>query len=936
MVRKIKFKHISPTDTALPVKHTLDITRFFVFICFAFSLFLYANSIFNGYNLDDELVTRKHPLTSQGIKAIPEIFLSPYYSSKSISYEYRPMVLASFAIEHQIFGESPFISHLINILLYSLSIAVLFLLLRRILLNYHPWLPFVIAMLFSAHPLHTEVVNSIKNRDEILALLFALLAAKTAFIYVDKGKPAHALLSFFCFILALLSKTSVVSMAFIIPLSLLLFSQAASVKYILITLLLSIAAGFFAPFYNVAYKVMFILVLLIAPFLLDILLHKRKKIAAFALNIKNEISGKNIEEKNVLSFSSFYLIVIIISCLVISLAGMFYNYRLMFFSAIILLIILYLISDNKSRSYLFTAIILIVSLVSANYKQAHILVFCQILLLFKYLYVEKSWRTYLIISLICLLIPWLLRVKFEGIFWFFYVGFIMWTFSIKKLRYLSIISIAIFFISSPTVSYLRHLDIFKSVYLYAFLVLSISLFIYHRTKRNSAVVFFLLFVIPLTLGIRLGSMTGSYSVVVEKYLNPATSVNIGGNILPASGRTLDKVEMPLQADSPLSLKLGTGLYVMAEYIKKLVFPLNMGFYYGFKYIEPQYLTHLQSVFSLVFHVLWLVVALWFYKREKLFLFATLTYFAGIALFTNIVAPLPGLIADRFAYVPSLGFVFCLSLALYYLFPFKTPFKKNDFKTNKGLLISFFIILSLYSIRTFTRTTDWKDHLSLFRKDIAYLDMSAQAHNLLATHLNIYSNDKKNSSKAVAYKEEAVIHYRRALEIYPDFFNASYDLARTFLQLSLKDSALVYFKKAISLKSDYFDPYLQTAFIYHQKDSIGQAVDYYNKTLQLKKDIPHIYKNLTAIYFNNNEYPNVIKINKEYMNYFPDTKEPYINTAKAYFLTENLDSAGFYFKEILRLDSTDTDALMALVEIYTKLHDTNLRDYYYQKTLKFVK
>ena len=51
-------------------------------------------------------------------------------------------------------------------------------LLRRLLKNYHIFFPFLTVMLFLAHPLHTEVVASLKNREEILSFLGVLLALK--------------------------------------------------------------------------------------------------------------------------------------------------------------------------------------------------------------------------------------------------------------------------------------------------------------------------------------------------------------------------------------------------------------------------------------------------------------------------------------------------------------------------------------------------------------------------------------------------------------------------------------------------------------------------------------------------------------------------------------------------------------------------------------
>ena len=93
---------------------------FYELIIIAFALLLYSNSLFNGYNMDDELVTRNHRLTSKGIAAIPEIFSSPYYQDEAgYAYEYRPVPLTTFAIEHSLFGDNVFVGHLISCLLYA-------------------------------------------------------------------------------------------------------------------------------------------------------------------------------------------------------------------------------------------------------------------------------------------------------------------------------------------------------------------------------------------------------------------------------------------------------------------------------------------------------------------------------------------------------------------------------------------------------------------------------------------------------------------------------------------------------------------------------------------------------------------------------------------------------------------------------------------------
>ena len=90
-------------------------------------------TLLNDYNLDDNLVTQNHSLTSKGISAIPEIYQSPYYlDDMGYSYGYRPTTLASFAIEKSLFGESATVSHAVNLALYLATCLLIFFLIKRV------------------------------------------------------------------------------------------------------------------------------------------------------------------------------------------------------------------------------------------------------------------------------------------------------------------------------------------------------------------------------------------------------------------------------------------------------------------------------------------------------------------------------------------------------------------------------------------------------------------------------------------------------------------------------------------------------------------------------------------------------------------------------------------------------------------------------------
>ncbi len=216
----------------------------FVLICFLF----YGNSISNGYSLDDELVTttdrKVHQNVEKGIAGIKSIFTSNYAIDGKQNYEYRPIVTLSYAIEKSVFGESTnrvHISHFINIALYAVCGILLFQLLQVLFQQQASLFSGLVVCLFLIHPIHSEVVNNLKNRDEILSLIFAVLSAIYTFKYIDKQKWYFLLHASILLILSLLSKKSNLPFVVLIPLMIWFFRKLEWKKLSLVFVVLFVA-----------------------------------------------------------------------------------------------------------------------------------------------------------------------------------------------------------------------------------------------------------------------------------------------------------------------------------------------------------------------------------------------------------------------------------------------------------------------------------------------------------------------------------------------------------------------------------------------------------------------------------------------------------------------------------------------------------------------
>ncbi|MCB0694737.1 MAG: tetratricopeptide repeat protein [Lewinellaceae bacterium] len=233
-----------PTTSTLRKTPTGDtgspLLRYAPWLVVALGFALYVNTLFHDYALDDAIVITENMFTQQGISGISGLarydtfygfFKEEGKANLVAGGRYRPLTPITFAIEQSLFGGSPFMSHLINALLYGALCALLFFTMRLLLRermdpDTAAWIALAAAGLFAAHPLHTEVVANIKGRDEILSLFGSLGAWWLVLRAWDTKRPALYAGAAASLFLALLSKENAITFLAVIPVSLWFFRKS--------------------------------------------------------------------------------------------------------------------------------------------------------------------------------------------------------------------------------------------------------------------------------------------------------------------------------------------------------------------------------------------------------------------------------------------------------------------------------------------------------------------------------------------------------------------------------------------------------------------------------------------------------------------------------------------------------------------------------------
>ncbi len=241
--KKSKKSTVKSKSQSVPqvVKHSIYTNRVAHCIAiFIIGCLLYANTLTHKYTQDDAIVIYDNMFTTKGIAGIPGIlsydtfygFFKEEGKANLVSGgRYRPLTLVMFAIEYSIFGESPMIGHLVNILLFALTSVLVYLLILKLLLprkdpEFAYFVAFVTALLFVVHPIHTEAVANIKGRDEILTLFGSLLAVYFSLKAFYEDKSHYAIIAGLVFFLSLFSKENAITFLAIVPIAFYLFTDA--------------------------------------------------------------------------------------------------------------------------------------------------------------------------------------------------------------------------------------------------------------------------------------------------------------------------------------------------------------------------------------------------------------------------------------------------------------------------------------------------------------------------------------------------------------------------------------------------------------------------------------------------------------------------------------------------------------------------------------
>ena len=175
-----------------------------------FTVFWQVN-LYDFTNFDDPLYVTENSHIQSGITlaGIRWAFSTTYADSL-----WHPLIWLSFMLDNQLVGLNAGGYHITNLILHIFSTLLLFWLFNR--MTGAIWRSAFVAAFFAVHPLHVESVAWIAERKDVLSAFFWMLTLCMYVYYTEKPVIKRYLPVVFCFVLALMSKSIVVTLPVIL------------------------------------------------------------------------------------------------------------------------------------------------------------------------------------------------------------------------------------------------------------------------------------------------------------------------------------------------------------------------------------------------------------------------------------------------------------------------------------------------------------------------------------------------------------------------------------------------------------------------------------------------------------------------------------------------------------------------------------------------
>ena len=398
------------------------------------------------------------------------------------------------------------------------------------------------------------------------------------------------------------------------------------------------------------------------------------------------------------------------------------------------------------------------------------------------------------------------------------------------------------------------------------------------------------------------------------------------------------------------------LYSLVFYPGKTLLPLDL---------SPLYPLH---GFTGIWELQWLLSGVLVVLLSAGFFLARRRWPGGLAAWVFYVVLLmpvsgvvtfgPQLVADRFSYLPSLGWAVLLGAGLFYCWQLWVN-KRVGLRTLVLTQSLAALLLVGLGALTWQQIRIWHNSETLWRHALAIDQRSSFAHNNLGLALAergvlaeaiaelrraveidpAFVEAHTNLGNFLARRgspEEAISHLQQALTIDPTFASAQNTLGNILADRGESDKAIEYFRKALQTNSKSALTYYNLGRVLAKRGDLEEAIEVYRKAVEIDPLDPDAHNNLGLLLARRGNLDQAIQQFREALRVKPRYAKAYFNLGKIFVQQDRFEDAVKNFQHALQIEPTAVEIHENLARTLTRQGKKQEALQHYEEALRLSK
>ena len=279
--------------------------------------------------------------------------------------------------------------------------------------------------------------------------------------------------------------------------------------------------------------------------------------------------------------------------------------------------------------------------------------------------------------------------------------------------------------------------------------------------------------------------------------------------------------MSLLESYSFGMRLANALVAYVAYLGKMIWPMNLAILYPHPGMRPLW----QIIGAVVVISGISTAAVLWARRRPWFAVGWLWYLGTLIPVIGLVQVGYQRMADRYAYIPLLGIYIVLAWGFHEIF-------HRRWYGMRALAVAGMVVSAALMLLTWHQVKCWKNSTEIFSCAIRNTTGNFVAHNNLGVALSLIGNHS-----------DAIVYYREAVNIFPNYADAHNNLGTTLIALGEKDAAIDHFRKAFMIRPQFPQAHNNFGSLLAEHGRIDEAISHFRKALELDPALKLAEKNL---------------------------------------------------------------------------------------------